>query len=99
MQIQPTGWTNPAAQSQQVNFGQRASVVSSPATAENIGALEESNRTGDRDANERYEGPPPDQQNQGRSKEEEPELSSNSNLRMTDLPADDGFERGFDIVG
>lgn len=63
MQIMPSGggWTNPAALTQQaLGDSKHSSTIKNTATAaEPVTALEQTNKTSDRDAQERYDGPQP----------------------------------------
>ena len=92
MQIMPTGaaWTNPAAISQQASadskhVATRNSVANS---AEPVTPLEESGKTTDRDANERYDGP----QNSDAKTRSAPNESDSETESMMSLPAHDDLE-------
>ncbi|MFN7292977.1 MAG: hypothetical protein ACK5YR_17595 [Pirellula sp.] len=99
MQVPPAGWANPAAHTQQGMSNQRSSTVTTAeSTAKQLNPIEQSQKTGDRDANERYDGPMPHQagQEQKQSSDETPQDSSGDCLH---LPADDGETSVLDISG
>jgi hypothetical protein len=99
MQIPPAGWANPAAHTQQGLSNQRSST---PTTADSasgqINPVEHSQKTGDRDANERYDGPMDHNADEQRnnSRDETPHDSIGDCLH---LPADDGETSKLDISG
>ena len=99
MQVPPSSWANPAAQTQQGLLNQRSSnPVSSQSTAKQLNPIEQSQKTGDRDANERYDGPM-----SGRSRPDEDSETDNSKADVPHdalkLPADDGEVSQIDISG
>ena len=77
MQIMPSGaaWTNPAALSQQASGDpkQTAAQKSAASTQDPVTPLEETGKTTDRDANERYDGP---QHQTGQANSASPESAS-----------------------
>ncbi len=98
MQIMPSGgaWTNPAALTQQAlgDSKQHSAVKNSTASAEPVTPLEQSGKTSDRDAQERYAGPQTsDSKSHGNGSD--PEQGS-----MLELPANDDLETGsIDLLG
>lgn len=99
MQVPPAGWSNPAAHAQQGITNQRSSASSnSESTTKQLISVEQSQKTGDRDANERYDGPMPFQARQEQS-ESSDETSQNTSGDCLHLPADDGETTVLDISG
>ncbi len=99
MQIPPTSWTNPAAATQQAIHTQKPSATSSgpPGAHANVAGVENSQKTGDRDADERYDGP---EQRHGEGEEKKhPSQDPHAPLSATDLPADDGEISTLDLRG
>ena len=101
MQIMPSGgaWTNPAALTQQALGDSKQSAAPKNATnsAEPVTPLEQSGKTADRDAQERYDGPQPD--NRSSQSVNSTETVSDSESMLT-LPADDDLEPGtLDLLG
>ena len=99
MQITPTGnnWTNPAAISQQtLNDAKHAGATSHRTTnPDAVDKLEQTEKTGDRDANERYDGPMPSANAQ--VTKDDVNMSENA---LLSLPAiDDLPESTLDIMG
>lgn len=92
MQIMPSGaaWTNPAALSQQASADTKhVAARNSAATAtEPVTPLEESGKTTDRDANERYDGP----QHSDRKKSSALNDSNFDKESMMSLPASDDLD-------
>jgi len=100
MQVLPSsgGWTNPAALSQQALNGTKLAPNASNRTASSdpVNRLEQSGKTSDRDANERYDGQSPanDFLNSNHN------ASPSENESMLSLPAaDDDLPAILDIVG
>ena len=99
MQIMPTGgsWINPAALSQQaINESKHSgpSTNKSP-SPDAVDKLEHSEKTGDRDANERYDGPLQDT-----PKKAPTESEANNDSPMLSLPAiDDHPAPTLDLLG
>lgn len=97
MQVPPAGWTNPAAHAQQGLSTQRASTSSTSETAsKTVSPIEQSQKTGDRDANERYDGPMP----QHAEKDADPKPGAEDTEPggdSLDLPADDGEISQLDV--
>ncbi len=87
MQIMPGGaaWTNPAALSQQASGDpkQTAAQKSAASTQDPVTPLEETGKTTDRDANERYDGP---QHQTGQANSASPESAFESESLLS-LPA------------
>ncbi|MCU0712482.1 MAG: hypothetical protein MUC43_10525 [Pirellula sp.] len=99
MQIPPAGWSNPAAHTQQGLSNQRSSTpATAESTAQQLNPVEQSQKTGDRDANERYDGPMPHQtgEEQKQTSDDTPHDLSGDCLH---LPADDGETSQLDISG
>lgn len=100
MQIMPSGaaWTNPAALSQQASGDpkQSAALKSTTPSKDAVTLLEETGKTTDRDANERYDGP---------QQTEKPSSSSSNGSppdadSMMSLPANDDQEATtLDLLG
>ena len=100
MQIMPSGaaWTNPAALSQQASADpkQSAALKSTATETDAVTPLEESGKTTDRDANERYDGP---QQKESQSKSATNGSSFEAESMMS-LPANDDLEATtLDLLG
>jgi hypothetical protein len=96
MQVPSSSWANPAAHSQQGLGVQRVSSTTSTATTSNaVNQLEQSTKAGDRDANERYEGPT------GEPKGSPPpkDVADANPHDILELPADDGMEHSLDLKG
>jgi hypothetical protein len=97
MQIQPSNsWTNPAALTQQsLSDNKHAAAATHHSTEPHaVERLENAEKTGDRDANERYDGP--DSQSNGSSNQRETSGSES----MLSLPAiDDQPESTLDLRG
>lgn len=99
MQIPPAGWANPAAHTQQGITNQRSSASSnSESTTRQVSSVEQSQKTGDRDANERYDGPMPHQARQEQNQSSD-ETSQDSSGDCLHLPEDDGEKTVLDISG
>jgi hypothetical protein len=99
MQIMPTGgaWTNPAALTQQSLNDAKHPTANKNATAglESVTPLEETGKTADRDANERYDGP-----SHGNSSKQEPDIAKIDTESMLSLPAYDDSEKAIlDLMG
>jgi len=92
MQIMPSGaaWTNPAALSQQARADTKhvAARNSEATSTEPVNPLEESGKTTDRDANERYDGP---QHSDGKISSTAKESESGTESMMS-LPANDDLD-------
>jgi len=92
MQIMPSGaaWTNPAALSQQASADTKhvAARNSEATSTEPVNPLEESGKTTDRDANERYDGP---QHSDGKIGSVAKEFESGTESMMS-LPANDDLD-------
>jgi len=92
MQIMPSGaaWTNPAALSQQASADAKHIAARNPAATatEPVTPLEESGKTTDREANERYDGP---QNSDGKIGSTTNESNSETESMMS-LPAKDDLE-------
>ena len=99
MQIMPSGgaWTNPAALSQQALGDTKQSNASKNINAaEAVTPLEQSEKGGDRDAQERYQGP----QQHSRSPAENGPATESTTESMLILPANDNLEPGtLDLLG
>ena len=100
MQIMPSGvaWTNPAAQNQQAlgDSKQNASHKNAASTSELVNPLEQSGKTSDRDANERYDGPQQQASNSNPSANNATEETDS----MLSLPAnDDNGTTTLDLLG
>ena len=98
MQIMPSSWANPAALNQQALGDSKHSTApkSSAVGTEPVNPLEESGKTGDRDANERYDGP----QQTGIAAGKEAAATANESESMLSLPAGDGEdETTLDLLG
>ncbi len=98
MQIMPSSWSNPAALNQQAlgDTKHSAGPKNSAIGTEPVNPLEESGKTGDRDANERYDGP----QQSGTATEREASTTANESESMLSLPAGDGQdETTLDLLG
>jgi hypothetical protein len=97
MQVPPAGWTNPAAHAQQGLSTQRSNSSSnSESASKTVSSIEQSQKAGDRDASERYDGP--------MSKRGDKETEQQSGAKDTetrgdslDLPADDGEVSQLDV--
>lgn len=99
MQIPPAGWANPAAHTQQGMSNQRSSTpTTAESTSKQLTPVEQSQKTGDRDANERYDGPMPHQTEEGQ-KQTSDETPQDSSADCLHLPADDGETSQLDISG
>lgn len=93
-------WVNPAAQNQQAAADR--SGVHAPAqnnsSTEALNPLEESSKTQDRDANERYDGPTSERRQS--QPEQKPEPTSGESNSILSLPADDNSEGStLDLLG
>ena len=100
MQIMPSGvsWTNPAAQNQQAlgDSKQNTSLKNTASTSELVNPLEQSGKTSDRDANERYDGP----QQQSSSSNSSENNSTVATDSMLSLPANDDIGNStLDLIG
>jgi len=98
MQIMPSSWTNAAALNQQALGDSKHSTgpKNSAVGAEPVNPLEETGKTGDRDANERYDGPPQSGSASGKGTV----ATSNESESMLSLPASDGLdETTLDLLG
>ena len=98
MQIMPGSWTNPAALSQQALGDSKHSTApkNSAVGTEPVNPLEESAKAGDRDANERYDGP----QQSGTATGRETSANASESESMLSLPAGDGQdETTLDLLG
>lgn len=98
MQVLPPNWSNPAAATQQAMQHPRAAsnASSSPSTPA-IPDVGKAEKAGDRDANERYDGP---MTGKPRAEPEETQPSSDE-MHHPDLllPADMGEESKLDLLG
>lgn len=97
MQIMPGSWTNPAALTQQALGDPKHSTTpkNSAVGTEPVNPLEESGKAGDRDANERYDGP-----QQSGTATEKGVATANESESMLSLPAGDGQdETTLDLLG
>ena len=99
MQIMPSGaaWTNPAALTQQaLGDAKHSAPPKNAATIEAVTPLEQSGKASDRDANERYDGPP-HKGNPSNSSVHETAVETES---MLSLPADDDLGSStLDLLG
>lgn len=98
MQIMPGSWTNPAALTQQALGDSKHSTApkNSAVGTEPVNPLEESGKAGDRDANERYDGP----QQSGTATEKGGAATANESESMLSLPAGDGQDdTTLDLLG
>jgi hypothetical protein len=96
MQVPSSSWMNPAAHSQQGLSSQRAtSSTSSTQASSGVNQLEQSTKSGDRDASERYEGPMGGEQRQNGEKPVEESHAHD----ILELPADDGTTHSLDVLG
>ena len=98
MQIMPSSWSNPAALNQQAlgDTKHSAAPKNSAAGTEPVNPLEESGKTGDRDANERYDGP----QQSGTAAGKGATGAASESESMLSLPAGDGQdETTLDLLG
>lgn len=101
MQIMPSGggWTNAAAASQHAVSDAKHSHANTfrPAANLAVNPLEQSSKTSDRDANERYDGPQPDQRNDTSSPDAMPLVQDES---LLSLPAiDESPVSTLDLIG
>ncbi|XZE44309.1 hypothetical protein SH467x_003910 [Pirellulaceae bacterium SH467] len=98
MQIFPANWSNPAAATQQALQHPRGSTAPhSPPSSPAISDVGKAEKTGDRDADERYDGPMAGYPKPPSSGEQEAE-SPSPQLELS-LPADSGEESKFDVLG
>lgn len=98
MQIFPANWSNPAAATQQALQHPRGSAASnSPPSTPAIPDVGKTEKSGDRDADERYDGPMAGHPKQPSPGEQAPE--SPSPQHELSLPADSGEESKFDVLG
>lgn len=97
MQIPSFGWSNPAAATQQSASSQRLGPAYVPHPGSAIAAPQEATAAGDRDANERYEGP--DSQSQHSDPSPQPPPSEEGPIQLLELPADDGVDSSFETLG
>ncbi|MCY2985823.1 MAG: hypothetical protein NTY15_19530 [Planctomycetota bacterium] len=98
MQIMPSSWANPAALNQQALGDSKhgSAPKNSEVGTEPVNPLEESGKTGDRDANERYDGP----QQSGTATGKEATASAIQSESMLSLPAGDGEDATtLDLLG
>jgi len=101
MQIMPTNaaWTNPAALNQQAlgDSKRPGAIQNAGASAESVTPLEQTEKTSDRDANERYEGPQSSIK-KTTSNQDDPDPKVES---MLSLPAndDDSETTNLDLLG
>ncbi|XZE22536.1 hypothetical protein SH449x_002466 [Pirellulaceae bacterium SH449] len=97
MQVPPAGWANPAAHAQQSLSSQRTSSAStSESASKTVSPIEQSQKAGDRDANERYDGP----MQHHADKEADQQPAAEDTATGSDslhLPADDGETSQLDI--
>lgn len=98
MQVLPPNWSNPAAATQQAMQHPRAASNAnsspSPPAIPDVGKAE---KAGDRDANERYEGP---MAGDSRASTEDAEREEKELYRPDlSLPADMGEESKLDLLG
>ena len=99
MQIPPAGWANPAAHTQQGLSNQRSSTPATvESTAKQLNPVEQSQKAGDRDANERYDGPMPHQREEGQNQTSD-QTPLDTSADCLHLPADDGEISQLDISG
>lgn len=99
MQIPPAGWANPAAHTQQGLSSQRSNTpATTDSTTRQLNPVEQSQKAGDRDANERYDGPM-DHKDSEERKNSQGESSHDSTQDRLHLPADDGEGSQLDISG
>ncbi len=103
MQIPPAGWSNPAAHTQQGLSNQRSNPSSAAeSAARQLNPVEQSQKTEDRDANERYDGPMARQSNpEDTESQDDPNKESglDPSSDCLHLPADDGETSQLDISG
>lgn len=101
MQVMPSsgGWTNPAALSQQVlNDAKHAGATSHRSTnPEAVDKLEHAEKTSDRDANEKYDGPLG--QNSPESSANDSNEDNNRADTMLSLPAIEETPSTLDLMG
>lgn len=93
------GWTNAAAASQHAASDAKHAHASThrPAANRAVNPLEQSGKTSDRDANERYDGPQPDQRNVSSPPNAMPLVQDES---LLSLPAIDGSPTStLDLLG
>ena len=95
----PSGssWTNPAALNQQALGDSRHSTAnkSTAVGTDPVKPLEETGKTEDRDANERYDGPP-----SGGKTGQETSSNTSESESMLSLPAADGLDEStLDLLG
>ena len=98
MQIMPGSWTNAAALNQQALGDSKHNTVAKnyAVGTEPVNPLEETGKTADRDANERYDGP----QQAGSAAGKETLATSNESESMLSLPAGDGLDdTTLDLLG
>lgn len=95
MQITSSNWQNPAAHAQQsASHTRTPHATTSPQSGGGVDALEHAAKTGDRDANERYDGPPGQS-----SAPSAPDEDEQTRATLLSLPADDGQQPELDIRG
>ena len=95
MQITSSNWQNPAAHAlQSASHARAPHATTTPTTPTGVNSLEHAEKTGDRDANERYDGPPGQEPKQPITDENEA-----NPLALASLPADDGEQHELDIQG
>lgn len=98
MQVLPPNWSNPAAATQQaMQHPRAASNTSNPPSGPAIPDVGKAEKTGDRDANERYDGPMAG--NPRSESDETPPLSEELHHPDLLLPADMGEESKLDLLG
>jgi hypothetical protein len=95
MQITSSNWQNPAAHAQQsASHARTPHTTTTPTTPGGVNALEHAAKAGDRDANERYDGPPGHEPKPSTANENEP-----NPYNMASLPANDGEQHELDLQG
>ena len=95
MQITSSNWQNPAAHAlQSASHARTPLATTTPTTPAGVNALEHTAKTGDRDANERYDGPPGQEPMQPTTSE-----NQTNSISLASLPADDGEKHELDIQG
>ncbi|MCE3017367.1 MAG: hypothetical protein ACK56W_11085 [Pirellula sp.] len=95
MQIPSSNWPNPAAHAlQTASHARTPHSTTTQNTPTGVNALEHAEKTGDRDANERYDGPPGNER-----KHSAPRENETNPIALASLPADDGEQHELDIQG